>query len=154
MNQHIADETHWGWFYSFYHAPQDICGTTDGVNYTVTTDFDEQEGHGCIEWPTCFDHRAHIRLWYAPHSHSDIVVKWTVTAVHHEMLAFPCWWTCLPNHYIDEDWEKWEAHLANEMSAHHSIYPNYYLRTAASYPQGYYDSGRSTRVGGLHDGSY
>ncbi len=151
---HVSDETHWGGFYNFWHKDQDICGTTDGVNYSPSADFDEQEAHGCIEYPWCASSRAHLRLWYAPHPHYDIVTKWSVTAVHHELLVRPCDWTCLPDHQIDEDWEKWEAHLAGEMATHHNIYPNYYFRSAPFNPQGFYDNGRSTRIGGLHDGSY
>jgi hypothetical protein len=144
INSHIETETHLGFFTG--HSPHDMCATNDGgSSYWGHDEFDEQQGHGCL---THCSGRAHMRLWYAPHSHGANVDKWTAAGVHHEEVV------CCFSHEIDEDWETWEDHIASEMYAHHNIYWDAYFRGTAGYYRGWYDDGFATRVGGLHDGQY
>ncbi len=146
---HVEPETDWGYFPDFEHDPQDICGTTDGSNYSPLIEFQEQQGHGCLDH--CLE-RAHIREWWAPHAHGALVDKWSVATPHHERVVV-CGYLCY-THEIDENWETWEYHFASQMGSHHLIYIDYYYRTVSGYWRGWYDSGSITRVGGLHDGVY
>jgi hypothetical protein len=129
-----------------------ICGDSDSAvgNYTVNDyqNFDDQEGHG--SWDCTCLVRAHFRIWYAPHSHSNIIDKWSTIDVHHEHVE-----ASASIHYIDEDWETWEYHIGSEFgAAGHNFYYDYWARQGGQYLQGFYDDGYITRVGGLHNGSY
>jgi hypothetical protein len=154
MDSHAEADTHWG----FYTGPKDsqwICGDSDGSpgNYTVNdhTNFDDQEGHGGI-YCLCLV-RAHFRIWYAPHSHSETVNKWSTIDVHHEHVAWSS--STVLTHHIDEDWETWEQHIGSELGgAGHNYWHDYYARLGGQYLQGFWDDGYITRVGGLHNGSY
>jgi hypothetical protein len=148
MNSHVQDETHWhhyaGW------APrshQVICGDMDccpgDYSLNIFQEFDDQEGHGSWDSET----RAHLRLWYAPHGHSELANKWSTIDAHHERLVC-CW-----GHDIDEPWDRWEYHVGNELVAHNHWY-DYYYRVGGQPISGYWDNGYITRVGGLHWGSY
>jgi hypothetical protein len=153
MNSHADADTDWGFYPSF--VPRDyqwICGDSDSAvgNYTVNDyqNFDDQEGHG--SWDCTCLVRAHFRIWYAPHSHSNIIDKWSTIDVHHEHVE-----ASASIHYIDEDWETWEYHIGSEFgAAGHNFYYDYWARQGGQYLQGFYDDGYITRVGGLHNGSY
>lgn len=150
MNSHAEAETDWG-FYSgaIPRDNQHICGDSDSAigNYTISEplNFDDQEGHGSYYNSV----RAHFRIWYAPHSHSSVVDKWSTIDAHHESYV-----ASTDIHNIDESWETWETHFGNEMATHHNFYSNYYARQGGQNLQGFYDNGMITRVGGLHDGVY
>ncbi len=157
MNSHIDADTHWG----FYSAPgllrtdQWICGDSDAAvgNYTVNDyqNFDDQQGHGGL-YCTC-KVRAHERIFYAPHSHSSIVDKWSIIDAHHEKVAWSS--STVLTHEIDEDWETWEYHIGSEFGGSgHNFYYDYWARQGSQYIRGFYDDGYVTRVGGLHNGSY
>ena len=89
-----------------------VCGDSDGCVgcYTVSDnqEFDDQEGHGSFY----NGFRAHFRIWYAPHSHSSVVDKWSTIDAHHEKTCI-----CTKVHVIDEDWETWEYHIGSELGA-------------------------------------
>jgi hypothetical protein len=138
MFDHINKET--DWFNVSYGSDQVICATTDGSSYHTEGDYDQAIAH--YDPP---DAQAHYRLFRAGHLHADIVDKISVADFHHE--------DGVP-HEIDEDWEKWENHVAAEMSANHNIYSDYYFRVNHDYYRGFRDNGYVTRIGGLHNGDY
>jgi hypothetical protein len=156
MNTHIDQDTHWGFYPGFVpRANQWICGDSDAAvgDYTVNDQqsFDDQEGHGSYD---CLcGVRAHLRIWYAPHSHSANIDKWSAIDVHHEHID-TSWQTGL-THHIDEDWETWEYHIGSEFGqAGHNFYYDNWVRQSGQYLQGFYDDGIVSRVGGLHNGIY
>jgi hypothetical protein len=156
MNSHADADTDWGFYPSFVSRSSDyICGDSDSYvgDYTVNDylDFDDQEGHG--SWDCTCGVRAHFRIWYAPHSHSSDIDKWSTIDVHHEQDVWSS--STLVNHAIDEDWETWEYHIGSEFGASgHNFYYDYWARQGGQYLQGFYDDGYITRVGGLHNGVY
>lgn len=154
MNSHADADTGWGFYPGW--VPRDhqwICGDSDSAigNYTVNDylNFDDQEGYGGYTNTV----RAHFRIWYAPHSHTDLVDKWSTIDVHHEHIAWSG--NTVLTHHIDESWEKWEAKIGSDFAnSGHNYWYDYWARQGGQYLQGFYDDGCITRVGGLHNGSY
>jgi hypothetical protein len=148
MNGHLADETHWSHYEGW--APRDhqiVCGDSDELegDYTVNIEnqFDDLEGHGSWSSQT----RAHFRIWFAPHGHTQHVNKWSTLDVHHERRVC-CW-----SHTIDEPWDTWEYHATTETDGH-NLWIDYYWRVGGQPIQGFYDNGYITRLGGMHNGVY
>lgn len=143
IGSHIDVDTPWG--YTTIYGEQAICGDTDTYvgNYDVAkaevTDLSEPS---CL---TCT--RYHVRLWAAPHAHSDVYNKWSTVDAHHET------WTG-SNHVIDLNWDDAEYHLGAQLSGHHNFFYDYWVRRNGIYWKGYWDDGITTRVGGAHDGVY
>jgi hypothetical protein len=149
IDDHIADETHWG--FTDGSSAQYICAkSTSGGAFNVSANFDnEEDGHIDHHVLTGGRSRAHFRIWASPHTHPDNVDKWSTLTVHHEDSAY----ATAPDE-IDEDWEIWEDHLAGEMNPHHVVYHDVYYHRPAQNFRNYWDNGLVTRIGGLHDGCY
>jgi hypothetical protein len=143
IGSHIDADTPWG--FTTIYGEQAICGDTDQYpgNYDVAkAEWNDLSEPSCL---TCT--RYHVRLWLAPHGHSDVYSKWSTVDAHHET------WTG-SNHVIDMDWESAEYHLGSQMSGHHYFAYDYWTRRAGQYIQGRWDDGMTTRVGGEHDNVY
>lgn len=134
---HLRDETHFG--PQRFGSRQVLCATNDGSAFFAWKQFDDQTGHGNLGT------RAHFRLWPEPHAHLDVVSKFAPLTPHHE--AFP-------THHPDENWSKWQLHVLQEMSVHHNMYASAYYRWTPGLWRGFWHTGYTDRVGGLHDGGY
>ena len=143
MRDHVDNDTPWGT--SAIYGEQTICGDTDA--YVGNYDIGHNENWDLGE-PSCVTcDRYHIRLFAAPHSHSDDYSKWSTMDTHHEH------WTGL-GHTIDMNWEDAEYHLGYEMRVHHYWGYDYWIRRNGIVWRGWWDDGATTRVGGEHDGVY
>jgi hypothetical protein len=142
MFDHINGET--DWYNVSYGSDQVICASTDGSSWRTQGDHDQAVGHG----PDPFTgDQAHYRLFPAGHVHDANSAKFSVADFHHEDYGGSF-------HAPDESWEKWENHVANEISTHHNVYADYYFRVNHTSWRGFADNGYTTRIGGLHDGNY
>lgn len=148
MNGHVHNESHWHHYMGWApRTSQMICGDSDAspgdYALNIYQEFDDQEGHGT--WDSSV--RAHLRIWYAPHGHGELVNKWSTIDAHHEERVC-CW-----GHRPDQPWDWWEYHMLDEMVAHNAYY-DWYYRVGGQPVQGFWDNGYISRNGGLHWGAY
>lgn len=136
IDDHIRLETNYG--DTIVGSAQVTCITTNGTTYSTNLMFNDQTD-------ATVQNRAHFRSFTAGHTHTDNEFKWSVFDVHHEGCC---------EHDPNDDWETWESNLGWDMSLHHNIYFDEYVRVAPGLWRGWWDSGAVTRIGGLHDGVY
>jgi hypothetical protein len=147
ISDHVDSDTGWGHpDFSDFDPQQTICGDDDSAEGDYSQH--RQLNFDNLANPSCnICDRFHMRIWFAPHPHSDAYSKWSAGDAHHDH------WNG-SGHDIDMDWEDAEIQIGSEMSWAHNFYYDYYAQNQSRIWKGYYDDGIATRIGGEHNGTY